>query len=691
MKGRIQTWLSAGLAAAAIVATPVVQAQDDGGPGFFESLMGSPTFGFSYGGYIRNEIAVSLTGDENPWGQSGNIFNGRTVQRTGALPAASLTTINDEVTRNTPSKPDYINLEYLRGNLDFEIALTSKLRFKGTVRALFDPDIYKDFDPDEVPFADPVGNLQNDPNLFEYRYDSCPALLPAQETAQGVTEAEQRACLQAEEGSGWLERAGDQWFLDLPRFYFDYQNGGLLLRLGVQQIAWGDLLFFRVLDVPNGLDLRRHSILDFVPEEFSDKRVPAFGLRASYILPYWLPFVHDWSIDAYVQRFRSTIYSNPNTAYNVIPSQFTVHDQFKQYDNEYNYGVRFRGSWGPLDLQFVVNRKYQQFGVFQWTDADVEQGLMPLSGTGTGGGVLGQVGDLLGIDLTGLAPGFEVPATGALLADIPFEVDPTGVTSGQEFATYGALVRLNHFTGLNEAIENFPAAQALGASQASSPSQQENQEDIFFQLSGGLRGHITRDYFRENNFGFGVGWTGSGWNIDIEAKYTPDRHYTPVTLSPEDDEIPERDEYEIGFVAQEFYRYSATFPAAFLIIQGLHRSESDIFNRLLDGFGGEYDCYDDTDECNEAQVPDGIGSWNALVLAFQQPFPNRIWRIDFASLLDVQGGLLLQLGLRYKPGTKWTFQIFTTWVDTIYGDETENSLSTVDFADEITTRISYQF
>ena len=45
--------------------------------------------------------------------------------------------------------------------------------------------------------------------------------------------------------------------VDLPAFYLDYNKGPLWVRVGNQQIAWGEALFFRVFDVVQGLDLRR--------------------------------------------------------------------------------------------------------------------------------------------------------------------------------------------------------------------------------------------------------------------------------------------------------------------------------------------------------------------------------------------------------------------------------------------------
>ena len=75
----------------------------------------------------------------------------------------------------------------------------------------------------------------------------------------GVSNAQDLADIQGAEGSSPLEFAGEQYMIDFPQLYLDYQNGPLTVRLGNQQIAWGDLLFFRIMDVPNGLDLRRHS------------------------------------------------------------------------------------------------------------------------------------------------------------------------------------------------------------------------------------------------------------------------------------------------------------------------------------------------------------------------------------------------------------------------------------------------
>lgn len=690
------------LAAAALLSWAPVPAAN---AGIINSVLGDWDPDIAFGGFFRTETAFRITGDSNPYNQNGNIFNGVPVERTGASLglAASTALFQDTVVRPGLKADNLINMQLFRFEADLDIDLFDNLKFESHIRAVFDPDLYEEYGPDAVRLADPIGPLHGEPNLFEYRYDSRQARFYSPDLCsqgydvacepQNANEAMLAAALGAEEGSSPLEWAGNEYLVDLPQFFLEYQSGGLFIRAGNQQIAWGDLIFFRIMDVVNALDLRRHSVLDLVSEEYSDKRLPALGVRVGYQLPF------RWSVDAYVQRFRSTIFGNPNTPYNVIPTQFTVHDMYGQYDNEWNYGLRLRGNVGPVSVTLMANRHYNPFGAFHWTDSDVAQGLQPggpagLLAPGASGSLFSGLTDLLNNLGLGLTNNLTVPATGALLADSVFEVDPTGVTSAREFYTYAALARLNHFTGLNQAIVNFPAAQALTAQKAPTAEAQENQEDFFTQLSGGLRGHIRREYYRENNYGLSLGYRFEGpqdsllfdqINLSLEMKYTPDKAVlTTINLDPLE---PQRvDEFEIGFVAQKFVRYTPSFPAMFVVLQYYHRSATDLFNRGLDGYGG-----DPGAATPAARLPDGRSSWDAIAFAFQQPWPARIFRLDFAMLWDLKGGFLFQPAFRWTPNGNWRVQTFLTVVDTLYGEETMNALSTVGWADEFTVRVSYFF
>ena len=80
-----------------------------------------------------------------------------------------------------------------------------------------------------------------------------------------------------------------------------------------------------------------------------------------------------------------------------------------------------------------------------------------------------------------------------------------------------------------------------------------------------------------------------------------------------------------------------------------------------------------------------------MAFAFQQPFPNLIWRADFAMLIDVQGGLLLQPGVKYKPSTRWQFDVYANILQDFTPGENDDVIETLDFADEIFARVSYYF
>ncbi|MDT0633746.1 DUF1302 family protein [Spectribacter hydrogenooxidans] len=579
----------------------------------------------SLDGFVRPEIAIRTTSGENPYNQRGNIFNGQPVERT------SFTT-TDTVTRGLPQADNEFNLTILRGKAALNARLTGNLRFIAEVRGIYDIDEYDNYTLDDAPGTNPAGTLQRRPNLFEYRVSS------------------DGGALQAREAPMALELTGRDYMVDLPKFFLDYNVGSLNLRVGNQQIAWGQSLFFRVLDVPNGLDLRRHSLLDYVPEEFSDKRVPSPAIRASYMLG-------SWELDGFVQHFRPTIYSNPNTPYNAIASQFTVHDLYGEVDDEVNYGLRVRGPLGPFNLQLMAARRYAPDGTFRWTQSGVDRSLT------------GAPGDM----------------TGPLMAQTAFERDPTGVVSAQEWFHYAGLSRLDAIDGLNASINEFPAAQMLGAAPVQDEMGARLTLDTFFQASGGLRGHIAREYHRENVFGAGLSYVfrGEAGSIfdqlitNIEVQYAQDRTFTNVSLSR--DYIVE-DEWTAALVFEKYQKFSYQFPATYFVLQWLHKSESDLFGRKLEGMGGSAER-----AARDASDPSNA---NYVAFAFQQPFPNLIWRVDFAALYDVEGGLLLQPAVRWTLSREFSMELFYNYLEGDLGSKNPNynAISTVDYADELGIR-----
>ena len=611
------------LGTAAAMVSPVVSAQEDPPqPPIIEADDSGIKWTFS--GLMRLETAIHTTGQENIVNQRGNLFNGKPVAR-DSDPADGVG--EDIVIRNGEEGRNRFNLMQWRTQVDIDGAITEHLRLFARVRGIYDFAPYDEYDPDSVG-SQAVGFDNGEPEYFENRdFEHGGSTNP-------------------------LEIAGRKFMIDMPALYLDYTTGPLLIRVGQQQIAWGQALFFRVLDLPNGLDLRRHLVLDYAPEEFADERIGSLGVRTTW------QATQNWELDAFVQRFLPTLYPNPNTPYNAIASQFTVRDRWNnEYNDKFNGGLRLRGTFGAWSTQFALLRRYNPDGVYKWTKSHVNRDIAVIPGSGT------------------------------LLQDTAFEVDPSGVQSAREWFTYAGNARLDGLEGLNASIVEFPAAGALAAVPVDTMAAAGNELDLFFQLSGGLRGHIAREYKRETNVGAGVGYVVSAAPgslldqliVNFEVMFTPDRTFTSTTLSRD---YMEEDEWIGALVLEKYQRFSQDFPATYLVFQWMHRTESDLFGRHLDGMGG-----------GAHKVAEGVdGGWNGLVFAMQQASPTLRWRFDGAVLYDTRGGILVQPALRYAPSTSWNVEVFYNFINgNLHGDDNENIMQTLEYADELGIRAGFQF
>lgn len=555
-------------------------------------------------GFIRQEGAVKLNSKENPFNQKGNLFNQRPVTLDSTLLGGGVTT----ATRPIGRADNDANLMATRLEIDFQANLNENWSGFARMRGYFQPDIFDEYGSPDF-FGTPLWGGD-------------------------------RATL--------LEFNDKNYMVDLPALYLDYADGPLWLRFGNQQIAWGESLFFRVLDVPNGLDLRRHFMLDVISEEFADERVSSPAVRGSY------RFSNNLEVEAFTQLFNPSILANPDTPYNVIPSQFTIQQKegFKDTRGALNAGTRVEGQVGDVSVQFIAVNRRNPDGVFQWTRSGVNR------------------------DIPGL------PGSGAILAETPFEVSDTGVYSAEEWFTYASMARLNGLSGFNAAISEFPSTALLGAVPMPNRTLAAAELDLFFQLSP-LRGHIARTYPRENILGIGANYVVSAAPQSFfdqlvvrgEFTYTPDKKFTSPSLSRN---LIEEDEYVASLVLEKYHRFTQDFPATFMVLQYLHKSESDMFGRHLSGMGGSTE-----------ELPSGISSFNAVAFAMQQPFPNLIWRADFSVLYDVRGGALVQPALRWKPNEAWTAEIFANIAMSDGGND--DIVSTIDWADELAFRLTYQF
>ena len=580
---------------------------------------------WDFSGFIRQEGAYSLSegGRENYWNQGGNIYNGKEIVNSLGIP----------ITRPKALEEDNDwNLTATRAELDIDAKFSDSLKMVVKVRGYYMWDNYDNYgnqDYFQVPFRGDCGTR--------------------------------------------LEVCDDDYMIDLPSAYLDYNKGSFWLRAGNQQIAWGESLFFRVLDTPNGLDLRRHSALDWASEEFSDKRVPALGVRGSYA------FDNGWELEAWTQEFQPSIYSNENTPYNVIASQFVVVQEpgFNEVDDEWNFGTRFRGQIGELGLQFTFTSRRNPDGVYRWT----ESGVNPFTKNG-----------------------IPDPGIGDLLAQTPFEpFTGVGVYTSNEWFNYAGRSRLNG-ANLQQMLDDFPVAQALtdGVLEALGlpPGTPVNNFQVsslvldafFSEAAGGLgnlRGYIDRRYKREEIYGAGMNYMFFGEPdslidqliLRIEGTYTPDKYFTDPALAQS---YKKTDEWVTSVVLEKYQRFSDSFPATYMVLQWLHKSESDLFGRYLGGYGGQT-LHQDPNWMG----PKGRDGFDAISFAFQQPSPTLAWRTDFAVLWDPKGGYLIQPGVRWKPTEAWSAELFANFIGG--KSDNRNTLTTFDYANELAFRVTYQF
>ena len=665
---------------------------------------------FSYNGLFRVETAFSTSGENAYANQFGDPANGATILRQAGNPATAWTTLldptglttpsllpltagvqqasasgaNDVFKRYVPSRDNDLNYHSLR----FEITPTlawDEFSLISRFRAVYDPGGlgYRDFD-----YGDYAGINGGIAGGERRQFAGEPDYL-------GYAVA-------GDESPLMFERSGRHYMIDVPALFLQWNRGDVTVRVGNQSVAWGQLLFFRVMDQANGLDLRRHLILDRALEEYADERGSAPGIRVT------VQATDEISADMFAQQFVPTILANVNTPYNLVPSQFTIHDNYSAngYDEKLNFGIRFKGEFGQTSAQLMYTSKLNQLGSIRWAQSGVNKAL-PISNA-LGAFFNGACAAAL-IPAYNLSNGTNLELTngcGPLLAMTPFEASPAGVFTAEEWYNYAGYIKLDSLDGLNKAIDDFPASQQILAQNIGHDNNAaNNQLDAFFIAGEGLRGHIERDYYREQVFGIGGGYVvaaepGSILDqliVNLEATYIKGRTFTSVDLGHDYDR---RDEIQVGLVAEKYQRFSPNFPATYLVFQYLWQKQSDLAGLLLDGYGSEN--FSDQGVVLNPKVPTSAdpeinpgvsGGANYLVFAALQPTDAYVFEFSLASLIDVQGGVLIQPGMQWKPRGNLTVNLFYNYVDAdAWGDNAnDNLMSLIDFADEFAVRLGYQF
>ncbi|MBQ0720283.1 MAG: hypothetical protein KBT88_02065 [Gammaproteobacteria bacterium] len=614
-------------------------------------------FDASVSGFIRQEMAYKIGGDQNPNNPNGNPLNGKTVPNTvldhpggcALLDALTLLTVAQggeaygscllgtmppNITKPFIDNENDWNVFATRAQIDIDMNISNNMTGRMQIRGYYQPDVFDDY---------------GDPNLFTVNNHGDEAT--------------------------YLSISGSNYMVDMPMAYIDYAKGPLWIRFGNQQIAWGEALFFRVADVANGLDLRRHLFLDFGAEEYADERLSSPGVRASYT------FGTDWELEVFAQMFQPTIIPNRGSPYSFLPYPFTVDFEtgFDQVDDAINGGVRLQGQIGNLGVQFFAVSRHNPDPIFK---------LVPGNGTAEG---------LLNGPLPVLGGG-----SGELMGSQPFYLDESGEFGFDSWRHWFGSTSLAGIDGLgllNTLIEEygflddaftlfsyFGLTDGFGDPNVSTIEQGRYIVDTLATAFGGpLRAGGQAVYTAENIYGLGFNYIFYAEPdtfmdqlvLRFEGSYTPDKKFTDPSLSSD---FIVSDEWITSVTIEKYQRFTDAFPATFFIFEWMHKSESDMLGRHLSGLGGDRNHLPGGGE-------DGRG-WDALVFALQQPFPDLKWRIDMSILYDLNGGFFMQPAVRYKPSNTWSVEAFANIID---ASNSGSIFASTEFSDDFTVRINYQF
>ena len=618
---------------------------------------------FSVTGMLRQEIAKN-TGGANMHAHWGSPWNGRTttnhctnlaVLDDGENGLGALTCDPTSRSNITAQEPDWTQFA-TRAEIDIQARFTENLSGYMKIRG-YREEHQHDFLESYDYFGDEGVNGVNNPeseNFFGL------GVLGA-----GIPTLQYRNTPLDDGRGSALEHNEEDYMLDLPAFYLDYNKGPLWLRVGNQQIAWGEALFFRVIDQVQGLDLRRHSVLGVAAEEYSDSRIPSLAIRGSY------RFDNDWELEAYAQQFRPSILPRPGTPYSLVAEAFTVYEEpgYERDEDDIDVGFRYSGMVGNFDLSFSAIARTTPDGTYQWAPNNL--GL-----------------EALGID-----------------SRLAFAPDPLATASADEWFWGASWLRFDPVTTLDSSTTGMFAAgaEANGAFSptamaavvnaavpgATSPTLLAKGElDLFFDPIAGfgpLRGYLHRDYDEEVVFGARGKYVFMGEPdsftdqliLGVEMTYTPDKVFTNPSLS--NTKIIE-DEFTSVVSLEKYHKFSSKFPATYIVGQWMHKTESDMFGRHLSGNGSNY---------HTGGVPTGDSSFNAIAVAFQQPFPNLIYRADVSILYDLEGGVFVQPGVKWRPRDDFQLDVYANFMNSDGGND--DIMGTLETQDEIFARLSYYF
>lgn len=157
---------------------------------------------------------------------------------------------------------------------------------------------------------------------------------------------------------------GDAADLELREFYLDANVGDAFLRLGKQQIVWGQADGLRVLDIVNPFDFR-----EFILPEFEDRRIPLWTVNAEVPLGDWTAqflWIPDHSYDEIPDEGATFAFSSPRVvprpnpaAIGAVPVIVNRPNRPNRFIRDDDYGARLTAFLSGWDVSLNYLYHYQ--------------------------------------------------------------------------------------------------------------------------------------------------------------------------------------------------------------------------------------------------------------------------------------------------------------------------------------------
>lgn len=183
---------------------------------------------------------------------------------------------------------------------------------------------------------------------------------------------------------GLMMRMGhtDNFRAEVWELYSDINVGRLWVRAGKQQIAWGEMIGFRILDCINALDYSWN--MAFEPEEFELIRIPAWSIRSIYQVDTSCAGV-DWLSDATIEAFINPMdwYANTmadsNAPFQLLPDStfnvpyINIDYKDRRGGNGTQWGLRLGAKVGPVYMTLNYLSLYAQDFALQFEGFHYDQ------------------------------------------------------------------------------------------------------------------------------------------------------------------------------------------------------------------------------------------------------------------------------------------------------------------------------